>query len=285
MAKNKPKRTLWYYLREAAIMYLMVAAGMYLLQSFMLFHPDKKVRYTPANHHWEFESIVLDVNGEKTDGWYIPLENARGVLLFSHGNEGNIAEWLPFVHTFRKLGFSVLLYDYGGFGRSTGRPSEERCYADGRAMWNWLTKVKGIPPEKILLYGQSLGGGVTANLAVEVTPRAVVLDSTFTSIPDVGARMLPFLPVRLLCSYRFDNASKVPNIHVPVMVIHSPRDQLTPYSHGQKLFELANEPKTFLEIHGRHVMGFTDSEAIVSKGLEKFLAPLFPTPVTPSPIP
>ncbi len=276
MAKNRPRRTLLYYLKEAAIIYLLVVAGLYFLQGYMLFHPDKKISHTPAAHHWEFENLALDVNGEKTNGWFIPLENARGVLFFSHGNEGNIAEWLPFVTTFRSLGFSVLLYDYGGFGKSTGRPSEKRCYADAHAMWDWLTKVKNVPPRNILLYGQSLGGGVTANLAAEVNPGAVVLDSTFTSVPDIATPMLPFLPVRLLCSYRFDNASKMSRIHAPIMIIHSQQDTLIPFSHGQKLFELANEPKTFLEIHGGHVAGFTESEKTILSGMEKFLASPFP---------
>jgi fermentation-respiration switch protein FrsA (DUF1100 family) len=262
---------------EAAIIYLLVVAGMYFLQGYMLFHPDPKIRYTPSSlYHWKYEDVVLDVKGGQTNGWYIPLENARGTLLFSHGNAGNISDWLTDAPTFRSLGFSVLLYDHGGFGKSTGRVSERRCHADAMSMWKWLTETKGIPPERILIYGQSLGGGVAAHLAAEVNPGAVVLESTFTSVTDVAAKELPILPVRLLCRYPFDNAARMADIHAPIMILHSPEDTLVPFAHGRKLFELANEPKTFIEIHGDHNMGFVTSKDVYLAGWKKFIDPLFP---------
>jgi fermentation-respiration switch protein FrsA (DUF1100 family) len=277
MAKNRPKRTLLYYAKEAVVIYVLVVAGMYLLQGYLLFHPDTKLRRTPATlHHWDYEEVMLDVKGGKTNGWYIPLENARGTVLFSHGNDGNMSDWVAFAPTFRSLGFSVLLYDYGGFGKSTGSVSETRCHDDAMAMWKWLTENKAIPPEKILVYGHSLGGGVAAHLASEVRPGGVVLESTFTSVTDVAAKALPILPVRWLCRYPFDNAGRMADIHAPIMIIHSSEDTLIPIAHGRKLFELANEPKTFLEMRGDHNFAFMQSRDVVIDGLKKFIDPLFP---------
>jgi fermentation-respiration switch protein FrsA (DUF1100 family) len=197
-------------------------------------------------------------------------------LLFSHGNAGNIADWLAAAPTFRDMGFSVLLYDYGGYGNSTGKVSEARCYADARAMWKWLTETRHVSPEKILIYGQSLGGGVAADLAREVHPGAVVLESTFTSVPDAAARKLPFLPVRWLCSYQFNTAAKIGDIHAPIMILHSPDDTLVPFAQGKKLFELANEPKTFVEIRGGHNDGFAKSKDVYLAAWKQFAGPLFP---------
>ncbi len=276
MAEPRKKRTVWYYLKEAVVFYLMLVAGMYLVQGYMLFHPSHDMYCAPSMYKWAFENVVVDVEGGQTHGWYIPLENARGVLLFSHGNAGSIADWLAAAPTFRDMGFSVLLYDYGGYGKSTGKASEARCYADARGMWNWLTETKHIPAEKILIYGQSLGGGIAADLASKVRPGAVVLESTFLSVPEVAAKKLPFLPVRWLCSYKFNTVDKIADIHAPIMIIHSPQDTLVPFAQGRKLFELANEPKTFLEIRGNHNTGFFKSRDIYIDGWEKFIGPLFP---------
>lgn len=276
MAKTGNKRTVGYYLREALVFYLMLVTGMYLVQRFILFHPSGDIHRDPSALGWKFEKVTVDVAGGQTVGWYIPLKNARGTLLFSHGNAGNIADWMGMVPVYRHLGFSVLLYDYGGYGMSAGKISEARCYADIRAMWKWLTETKGIPPARILIYGQSLGGGVAADLATEVHPGAVVLESTFTSIPDAAADKLPFLPARWLCAYKFNSAEKIRDIHAPIMVIHSPKDTLVPFAHGKKLYELANEPKTFIEIRGGHNDGFAKSKDLYLAAWKEFIDPLFP---------
>ncbi len=276
MAKERKRRTFLYYVKEAVVFYLMLVIGMYFIQGFMLFRPGRDLYRTPSALHWAYEDVLVDVNGERTHGWYIPVEHARGTVLFSHGNAGNIADWLIAADVPRSFGFSVLLYDYGGYGKSTGKVSEERCYADAMAMWKWLTETKGIRPEKILIHGQSLGGGIAANLARDVRPGAVVLESTFLSVPDVAAKKFPILPVRWLCRYQFDTAGKIASIHAPILIIHSSEDSLVPFAQGMKLFELANEPKTFLEIHGGHNTGFVESKDVYLAGWQRFVDPLFP---------
>jgi alpha-beta hydrolase superfamily lysophospholipase len=282
METPKSTRTLSYYVRRFPMLlllaYMGVVAVFYFAQRPMLFQTDRAMILDPSAYNWPFENIVLDVDGKKTHGWFVPRDNARGVVLFSHGNAGNISGRLESVGLLRAMGFSVLVYDYGGYGNSTGNASEKRCYADARAMWKWLTETKKVPAEKILLFGRSLGGAVTCDLAAEVTPRAVVMESTFLSVPEVAAGVFPWLPVRLLASYKFASVNKIAKIHVPLLMVHSPDDTMIPYEHGRKLFELANEPKTFVEIHGDHNDGFVQSKDVYLAAWKKFIDPLFPQP-------
>jgi fermentation-respiration switch protein FrsA (DUF1100 family) len=142
-------------------------------------------------------------------------------------------------------------------------------------MWKYLTEARGIAPDRILLFGRSLGGGVTAQLASEVAPRAVILESTFTSISHVAQEKVPVFPMRLLIWNRFDSLSKLGGIHAPIMVVHSRDDTLIPFHHGRALFEGANEPKRFLEIRGDHNDGVIVSERVYREGLAAFAADYF----------
>jgi len=262
----------------AVLIYGGLSALAFLLQSWIIFPATRDIYRDPSAYRWAFEELMLPVDGETTHGWFVPLENARGVALFSHGNAGNIADRLESIGLLRSFGFSVLAYDYGGYGKSTGRSSEQRSCQDIRAMWRWLTEEKGIPPKKILLFGRSLGGGATAHLAREVEPAAVILESAFLSTVDVAHDKFPWLPARLILRHVFANKDKVADIKSPLLVIHSPDDSIIPYRHGKELFERATEPKQFLEIHGDHNEGFVLSEPIYRKGWEEFLAPILPRP-------
>ena len=249
-----------------------LAALVYLLQGKIIFPATRQVYRTPQTaFQWEFEDLRLPVGDHVTHGWFLPVENARGTVLFSHGNAGNIADRLESVGMFRRLNVNVLVYDYGGYGYSTGRPSEERSYADIRAMWRYLTEERGIPPEQIVLFGRSLGGGMTCELAAEVTPAGVVLESTFLSTRAMARKMIPWLPVAPLIRHRFDNEAKVSKFTSPLMVIHSPDDTLIPYDHGRRLFELAPEPKRFVEIHGDHNEGFVLSMDTWTDAVDAFI--------------
>ena len=262
---------------------LIVPAGLaifllcaYWAQTFLIFPATRAIYRTPASHpfNWEYEEFFVEVRGERTHGWFIPLENARATVLFSHGNAGNIADRLESIQLLRRLGFSVVAYDYGGYGKSTGRPSEKRVYADIEAVWVYVTEERGLAPGEIVLFGRSLGGAATAHLASRVRPKAVVLESTFTSIPDV-VRDMPL--GRILARgirHRFPNLERMPHIRVPLLIVHSPDDTLIPFKHGKALFENANPPKEFLEIRGDHNDGFVLSMDIYLAGWEQFLASL-----------
>ncbi len=254
---------------------------LYFFQDSLIFPRTRDIYRTPADppFSWEYEDIYVTVNGDKTHGWFVPLENARGIALFSHGNAGNIADRLESIHLLRRLGFSVLAYDYGGYGLSEGRPSEQRIYADVEAMWQYLTEVRDIAPESIVIFGRSLGGAAAAHLASKTTPAAVVLESTFTSVPDV-VRGLPVVGhiLALGVRHRLPTLEKIPAIKAPLLVIHSKDDSIIPYAHGRRIYETANPPKQFLEIEGDHNEGFVLSMRVYLQGWEEFLAPMLPRP-------
>lgn len=251
--------------------------GLFLIQRWLIFPAARTIDRVPSDRPYKFpyEDVMLPVDGNFTNAWFMEVPNARGAVLFSHGNGGNISGWFEVADVFRDLGFSVLVYDYGGYGRSTGRPSEGRFYQDIRAAWKYLTEQKKIPPEKIVPVGRSIGGGPTVQLATEVTPGAIILESTFLSLPQVAQEHLYMFPVKFLVRDRFENAKKIGRIHVPIMIVHSADDTLIPIRHARRLFELANQPKTFLQISGDHNDGYITSTAEYARGLHDFLSPLF----------
>lgn len=229
---------------------------------------------TPAQLGYAYENLRLSVMGETTAGWFLPIDNARGTVLFSHGNGGNIAGWLDAVTIYRDLRLNVLLYDYGGYGDSTGSPSEQRCYADIRAMWDWLTITKQIPAAKIVLIGRSLGGGVTSQLAAEVTPAAISMECTFLSAVKLGKQTMPYLPVTLLLRHRFETEKRINRFTAPVMVCHSPTDEIVPYAQGKALFDLIATPKRFVELQGGHNEALFISEKAYADAFREFILPL-----------
>jgi fermentation-respiration switch protein FrsA (DUF1100 family) len=172
-----------------------------------------------------------------------------------HGNAGNMSHRLDYLVMFHRLGYATLIIDYRGYGQSSGSPSEEGTYRDAEAAWLWLTS-RGIKPTEIVILGESLGGAVAAWLAARVTPRALVLVSTFTSLPDLGAQVYPFLPVRLLSRFSYDTLGALQRVEAPVLIAHSRDDEIISYSHGKALFAAAREPKQLLEMRGGHNDGF-----------------------------
>ena len=268
------RRTLTHFL----VIYTFFVMVLFLVQRWLIFPASRTIDRVPSDppYRFAYEDVMLPVEDRLTNAWFIPVEDACGAVLFSHGNGGNISDWFEVANDFKYLGFSVLVYDYGGYGRSTGHPSERRCYQDIRAAWKYLTEQKNIPPEKIVLVGRSVGGGPTVQLATEVTPGAVILESTFCSLPQVAQERLYIFPVKLLMRDRFENDDKIAQIRAPILIIHSADDTLIPIRHARRLFELANQPKSFLEIRGDHNDGYIISWRQYDRGLHDFLTPLFP---------
>ena len=260
---------------------VVLLGGCVVLKGFqrsILFPAEREIWRTPSSppFNWEYSDVDLAVDGERTHGWFISEPDAKGTILFSHGNGGNIAGRLEHFELFRELGYNVFAYDYGGYGKSSGVASEVRCYADVRAAWRYLTEERGILASDIVLYGESLGGGPTCELAAEVQPRAIILQSTFISVTERAREIFPPLLVKLLLDYHFENDKKIGKARAPVVVIHSLEDTIIPYRHGLELFALAPEPKTLLELHGDHNDCIYTSEGVYRNGLEAFLNPLLP---------
>jgi uncharacterized protein len=262
-------------LRIVLIAYFGLCIVMWSIQGALLFPARAEMSSDPSRRNIPFEEVRLPVDGEETFAWYAPLENARGVVLFSHGNAGNLSGRVRMVERLQSFGFSVLAYDYGGYGYSTGSPSEKRFYADIRAMWDYLVETRGVPEEEILLYGRSVGGGPTCELAKGVTPGAVILESTFLSTSDVAWDIALYRPFLWLLRHKFKNKDKVADFNAPLLILHSRKDEIIPYEHGQGLFDRAKEPKTFVEIKGGHNDGFEFSEKTYRRAWETFLTPIF----------
>jgi hypothetical protein len=176
------------------------------------------------------------------------------------------------VQQFHRLGLNVLIVDYRGYGQSTGTPSEQGIYKDAAACWDHLTETRGLAPEDIVIFGRSMGGGAATWLATQYRPGAVILESVFTNVPDVGAHHYSFLPVRALATNQFDNESRVAEIDAPTLHIHSRADRVVPFTLGRRVFEAAAEPKQFLEIEGGHNDGFLVSADAYLRAIDDFLS-------------
>lgn len=247
------------------IAYGAVLVLVFLFQSHLVFFPGtgREAVVTPQSYGLRFESVqIRTADGETLDAWWVPAEAARGVVLFFHGNAGNISHRLDYLQMFHRLRYTTLIVDYRGYGKSTGTPSEAGTYRDAEAAWEYLRHARMARPQNVVIAGESLGAAVATWLAAEVSlttgegPRAVLLFSTFTSVNDLGAQVYWFLPVRLLSRIGYDNEANLKRIRAPVFIAHSRDDDIVPYAHGKRLYETANEPKTFLEMRGGHNDGF-----------------------------
>ena len=200
-----------------------------------------------------YEDLYLEVaDGERIHAWYFPVDSNANTVLFCHGNAGNISRRLSSIERLRSFGVNVLIFDYRGYGKSDGSPTEANCYADARRAWRWLTEERGVPPEKIIIFGRSLGGAVAVELASQVPCGGLVVESSFTSAVAVGKKMFPFLPIGALLHDRFDSIAKIGRVKCPVLVTHSREDRLIPFEMGRRLYEAAPSPKGFIAFTGDH---------------------------------
>ena len=243
---------------SAIIAYAVILLLVFLFQARLVYFPQmaRELTVTPRAVGLDFEEVRLAADGETLHGWWVPANAARGAVLVLHGNAGNISHRLEYLTMFNRLGYATLIVDYRGYGRSSGTPSEDGTYRDGEAAWRHLTEIRKFAPRDIVLFGESLGGGVATWLALQHPPRALVLASTFTSAPDLGAQVYPWLPVRWLARIEYNNLERIPRITAPVLIAHSKGDDIIPFSHGRALFDAAREPKQFLELRGGHNDGF-----------------------------
>lgn len=246
-----------YVLGICLAVYLGWAIVLFFMQPRLLYRPVKNIAYTPAQLDIEFEDVFIKtLDGVKLHGWYVPAEDSRFVILFCHGNGGNISHRLDTVDFFCKIGLSCLVFDYRGYGRSEGRPSEKGTYMDAQAAYEWLRETRNFPPDCIIVFGRSLGGSVAAYLAGHAACGALVVESAFTSYVDMGRRFYPYMPVRLFARFRYKTADYIRDVACPVMVMHSKSDELVPFDFGTAVFNVAGEPKRFVEISGGHNDGF-----------------------------
>ncbi len=243
-----------------AAVYLGMSLLLFLMQSQMLYQPSRGYDYDPADYGLDYEVVSLATpDGETVAGWFVPAEGAERTVLFCHGNAGNISHRLDTLKMFNELGLNCLIVDYRGYGQSTGKPTEKGTYIDAKTAWRWLVDQKGVSREQIILFGRSLGGSIVAGVAADLNPEGLVLESTFTSFDDVGSHYYPWLPVRLFTRFDYNTLDAVKQITCPILVIHSPDDDIIPYTFGQQIFAAANEPKQFADLKGTHNEGIYDN--------------------------
>jgi len=263
------------FLIIALLIYGAILLLMYLFQARLVFLPNLpgvSSDATPADIGLDYEDVrFAAADGVRLHGWFIPALDDSPILLFMHGNAGNISHRLDSLALFHDLGLSVFIFDYRGYGHSAGRPDEDGSYLDADAAWRYLTQQRGAAPDRIVLFGRSLGAAVASHLATTTEPAALIVESAFTSVPDVAAQHYRFLPVRALARIRYDTRAHLQSVARPVLVIHSADDEIIPFTHGQALFESAREPKAFLELRGGHNDGFLANRSWYLQGLREFL--------------
>jgi hypothetical protein len=256
----------------AALFAALILGALYVFQGKLVYFPVRSMAGDPSDIGLEYEDVRIDSGDAKLHGWFVPAGGSRACVLFFHGNAGNVSHRLDTVELIHGLGLSLMIFDYRGYGKSTGSPGEEGTYRDAEAAWRRLTGESGFEPSEIVLWGRSLGGAIAVKLASEVRPAALILESTFTSVPDMGRRLYPFLPVGLLARIRYPAKEYVRRVECPVLVIHSPEDEIVPFSMGRELYESAPESGEFLEIRGSHNLGFLESGSHYRDGVASFLS-------------
>ena len=246
--------------RRAAFGALLGLALVFMLlrwfENSQVFHPGRTMDASGAELKRPFENVFFkSPDGVELNGWFYPADpnstHAKIAVLVCHGNAGNISDRLELYRPLLAAGAAVFAFDYRGFGLSKGRPSEEGTYRDAQAAYQWL-RQKGFAGSNIIAYGESLGGGIASELCLREETGGLILQSTFTSIPDVGAELYPWLPVRWISTIKYDTHSKLPKLKIPVLVMHSRDDDLIAFGHSQKNLAVANEPKFFCELKGEH---------------------------------
>ncbi len=265
---------------------VLIGATLFLVifEKRFIYYPTAEVNVTPKALGLPFEEIVLDVEpGVKVHGWFIKAakDPAVATVLFSHGNAGNIADRLDRVLSLRDLGADFFLYDYRGYGRSSGDPDEEGTYRDGRAAYDYLVNDRGIDPARIVLMGESLGCAISIQLALDRQAAGLVIEAPFASIAHMANAVYPFLPLGSLVRTRYDNLAKISQLKMPLLVVQGTQDEIIPVAQGRMVFDAAPEPKRFLAIEGaRHndvyVIGGEGYRRALSEFITRLAAPLAP---------
>jgi hypothetical protein len=219
-----------------------------------VFKPARRIEATPADHGLEFEDVsFVAEDGKLLNGWWVPHEQARGTILYCHGNAGNIGGRAGVCADLHRLGVNIFIFDYRGYGKSRGIPTERGTYRDVRAAYEYVrARHEDAEEPPVIVYGASLGGAVAAQVCLDKNVRGLVLENAFTSVPDMGRILYPLLPIRALGLVRYDTLAKIRRIVAAKLIAHSRDDDVVPYSMGEKLYQQAAGPKVFVALTGPH---------------------------------
>ena len=235
--------------------YLLIVGAVWYGQAKIIFHPSKIVDVTPGDLGVKFDNVTLPLKGDQLAGWWVPSEDPQArTLLYLHGNAANIAANVHHVLRLRSIGLNVFIFDYRGYGNSTGGPPREKLlYEDAERAWQYLVAERNIAPANIAIYGHSLGSAVAIDLASKHPEAgALVTDGALTSIAELahGRSFAAYLPVRLILTECFDSISKIGSIHVPKLILHGEADTMNPPLMARRLYDVSPDPKQLALIPG-----------------------------------
>lgn len=234
---------------------LLLATAFYFfypkIENFFIFYPDRSLETVPADWGLDYEDVYFEAgDGTRLHGWFFPMPGKTPTILFCHGNAGNISHRIENVKLLVDYGLQVFIYDYRGYGRSGGKPSEAGLYQDGLAAYDGLVERKKISPDRIIPFGRSLGAAVAMEIATRRDVRSLIIESAFTSTKDMAKTMFLFQLLSPFLPPHYNNLRKIKGITVPKLIIHGETDEIVPFSMGQRLYQTAGVPKYFLPIHG-----------------------------------
>lgn len=260
------------------VLYALASVMLYIKQDGLVYQvhaTNQQITNTPKSIGLVYDELTLTTTDQiRLHAWYVPAKQARATVLYLHGNASNISHCLDTLAMLNAMQLNVLIIDYRGFGQSQGEPSEAGTYLDAEAAWEFLHIQKGLANKQIIVFGRSLGGGIATYIASQHQPGLVILESTFTSVPDLGSEQYPWLPVHWLAKIHYNSLQRIPLIHSPLLVMHSPQDRLIPYHHGQQLFAKAAIPKQWLQLQGGHGHGnqsTQDYAAMITHFIDQYL--------------
>lgn len=266
---------------------VLIGATLFLVfsEKRLIYYPAAEIDVTPKALGLPFEDVTIEVEpGVTIHGWFIKAatEPSVATVLFSHGNAGNIADRLDRVLRLREIGADFLLYDYRGFGRSSGSPDEEGTYRDGRAAYDYLVKGRGLDPARLILMGESLGCAISIQLAIERKAAGLALEAPFASIAHMANAIYPFLPLGAFIRTRYENVKKIPQLKMPLFLVQGTNDEVIPVAQGKMVFDAAPPPKQYLAIEGAHHNDvYVVGGAGYRRALSDFIARAVPSPAAP----
>jgi len=221
------------------------------IENYFVFFPQKNLEFSPEDFNLTWQDININTPGGNTiHGWIFKVDSNAPYVLFCHGNAGNISHRLDNIRLLIEMELNVLIFDYRGYGKSTGKPSEKGFYLDALSAYDYLADKEKIKPENIVIFGRSLGAAAAIDVAIKRNPKSVIIESGFLSTRHMARNMgifsllSPFLPTN------YNNIKKIVMISTPKLIIHGTKDDIVPFSMGEKLFDAANTPKFFYSIKG-----------------------------------
>ncbi len=264
---------IWFIVITLLSLYLLITLVLWGSQKGMIFSPGKEIFRTPEDEGIEFEDIDLHTpDGLTLNAWYIPKSGSTKCILFCHGNAGSLSSRVDTIKLLNEMGFSIFIFDYRGFGISEGSPSEKGCYIDTETALDYMQNDLRISQENIVIWGRSLGGPIAAYIAGKGSFYACVLESTFTSIREMAVHKFKLFPTAQLLRFNFPTIEYLKQIKNPILIVHSPDDEMIPYVMGERLFKSASEPKQFLKLHGDHNNCYFDSIEEYQKAIKSFMS-------------